>query len=201
MLRRKIELQIVDACRRMHAAGWVANHDGNISAKLSDGRIVITPSAMSKACVETEDLVLVDAQGQPAGGRKRPCSELPLHLAAYAARPEIRVVIHAHPPTATGFAVAKRALNPKIMAEPQVSLGDEIPTVAYRSAKLGVYGAAIGEGLQRGNALLLLQHGVLAVGPDVETAFLRLELVEHLAKIQSTAEMLLNGQPLPQVTV
>src|SRR5262249_56633146 len=116
--------------RRVHERGWIANHEGNLTLRRAEGRILATPTATSKAAVTAERLILVDGNGRVVGGRGKPFSELGLHLAVYAARPDVNAVIHAHPPVATGFAVAGVPLAAPVLAEAVVSLGS-IVTVPF----------------------------------------------------------------------
>lgn len=174
----------------LHQRGWVANHDGNISARLAPDRLLATPTATSKGDITAAMLLVLDGKGQKVMGTRRAFSELHLHLAAFAARPDIGVVIHAHPPTATGFAVAHMSLDPTIMAEPVVSLGPKIPLVPFHPPKSELLDRALATALQQADVVLLGSHGVLAVGGDCEQALLRMELVEHLARITVAARAL-----------
>ncbi|MEK7703607.1 MAG: class II aldolase/adducin family protein [Myxococcota bacterium] len=185
--RRVLEEQVVDYARRVHANGWVANHDGNVSVLLADGRYLITPTAYSKAAVTRDALLVVDADGRRVSGITKPFSELELHLYVYRHRPDVGAVLHAHPPTATGLAVAGVAIDPTMMAEPVVSLGAAIPLVPYARPRSAESTVALAAYLGDADALVLAHHGVLTMGPDLETAFLRMELVEHLARIQLVA--------------
>jgi L-fuculose-phosphate aldolase len=186
---------VADYARRLHARGWVANHDGNITAR--DGaRFVVTPTATSKAMVRADALVIVDGNGTKVSGRGKPFSELGLHLTVYQARPDVNAVVHAHPPTATGFAVAGVPLDQAFLAEAVVSLGRGVPTVPFAAPGPAAC-AALSAYCQDYDAVLLSGHGVIAWGPDVETAYLRLELVEHLARIALVARQLGGVQPLP----
>ena len=184
--------ELVAASHAVHARGWVANHDGNLSARLADGRLLCTPTAVSKGDVLPEWLIVVAEDGTVTGTRKT-FSELALHRAAYAARPDISVVLHAHPPHATAFAVAGTPLPHPFMAEPVVSLGAEIPVV--RGA------AELEAALGRADVVLLDRHGVLVVGGCFEQALLRLELLEHLARIAIAAAPLGGPRPLPREEV
>jgi L-fuculose-phosphate aldolase len=187
---------VAEYAQRLHARGWVANHDGNVSVRDADGRYLATPTATSKAAVRADALVLVDDAGQKVGGRGAPFSEMALHLTVYRERPDVQAVIHAHPPTATGFAVAGVGLDEPFLAEAVVSLGAGIPTVPF--APPGPDAArALAPFTRDHDAVLLANHGVLAWGPDLETAYLRLELVEHLARIALTARQLGGLQALP----
>lgn len=182
-------------CRRMYERGWVANHDGNASIRLDEGRILCTPTALSKGEIAPELLLVVDLQGQVLSGTRKTFSELSLHLAAYRAREDVRAVLHAHPPTASGFAVAGLSLDPPFMPEAVVSLGASIPLSEF-VLPYGEAGAApLAPHLDDGDAFLLASHGVLTLGPDAWTAFYRLELVEHLARIALVARQL--GGPVP----
>jgi L-fuculose-phosphate aldolase len=199
---------VAEYARRLHAQGWVANHDGNVSVRLGPrptagaaserdaGRFLATPTATSKAAVTADGLVLVDDAGQQVGGRGKPFSEMGLHLAVYRERGDVQAVIHAHPPTATGFAVAGVPLDPAFLAEAVVSLGPGVPTVPF--APPGAAAArALAPYAREHDAVLLGGHGVLTWGPDLETAYLRMELVEHLARIALVARQLGGVRPLP----
>jgi len=190
--------QVVEYARSLHTRGWVANHDGNITARLAAGdRFLATPTATSKAKVTNDSLLIVDQSGaKVSSGGGMGFSELSLHLAVYAARPDVRAVVHAHPPHATGFAVAGRTLDAPFIAEAVVSLGPSIPTVPYAAPGAGA-ASALGPYLAEYDAVLLGNHGVLAWGVDVEQAYLRLELVEHLARIALVAHQLGGVRALP----
>ncbi len=175
--------EIVATSRAMFARGWVANHDGNLSARLGDGRLLATPTAVSKGDVEPEWLITLDAAGAVVSGTRKPFGELSLHRAAYAARPDIGVVLHAHPPHATAFAVSGAPLPHPFIAEAVVSLGPSLPVVPYRRPGHEATAAELGAALGQADVVLLAGHGVLSVGGSFEQALLRLELVEHLARI------------------
>jgi L-fuculose-phosphate aldolase len=195
MREEHLRLDMVRYAQQIHQCGWVANHDGNLSARLNDSLLLCTPTAQSKGEVGLEQLIVVDEKNTVISGTRRVFSELQLHRAAYRARNEIGCVIHAHPPTATGFAVAGITLDPPFMAEPIVSLGKTIPLVPFFPPKDERLDAAIEKALAISDVVLLANHGVLAVGATLEQAFLRIELVEHLAKIALVARQL--GGPIP----
>ncbi len=193
----KLREEIVRYSQRLHSSGWVANHDGNLTARISETHLLCTPTAVSKGDVQPGWLIVVDGENQVVEGTRRAFSELQLHRAAYAARDDITVVLHAHPPTATGFAVAGRELPHPIMAEPVVTLGTRVPLVPYFRPGSPALTDAIGSALQQADVVLLERHGVLAVGGSFEQAYLRMELVEHLAKIGLVAQQLGHARPLP----
>lgn len=189
--RERLANEVAALCVHLHARGWVANHDGNVSARLGE-RFLASPTAVSKGDVRPEMLVEVaaDADGfRGVAGERKVFSEFSLHLAAYRARPDVTWVCHAHPPYATAWAVAGRSFwDAPFMGEPVVSLGAEIPVVDA---------AELADALGRCDAALLRGHGVITVGPDAETARLRMELVEHVARIAALAEPLGGARPLP----
>lgn len=180
----------------MHAAGWVANHDGNLSARVGPQRIVATPTSFSKADVTLDDLVVLDGAGEKIGGRRRPFSEKVLHLTVYAARPGVQAVVHAHPPMATAFGVSGVDLPHPFLPEAVVSLGARIPTVPL-TAPGKPAAAALAPFVRRCDAVLIAGNGVLTWGPTLELAYLRMELVEHLCRIAHAARALGGPTPLP----
>jgi L-fuculose-phosphate aldolase len=188
--------EVADYAQRLHARGWVANHDGNVSVREGQGRYLATPTATSKAAVRADGLVVVDDAGKQVGGRGKPFSEIGLHLTVFANRSDVNAVVHAHPPTATGFAVAGVPLDEAFMAEAVVSLGPGVPTVPFAAPGPDAC-RALAEYTRGHDAVLLGGHGVLTWGPDLETAYLRMELVEHLAKIALVARQLGGVRPLP----
>jgi L-fuculose-phosphate aldolase len=199
--RRGLEDAIVAHSHRLHERGWVANHDGNVTARLEPERFLATPTSVSKAAVSREMLIVVDAQGRVVSGSHKPFGELELHLFVYRRRPDVSAVLHAHPPAATGLAVAGMAVRTDLLAEPVVSLGDRVPLCAYARPGTPESTLSLLPFVEAYEALLLESHGVLAYGPDLETAFLRLELVEHLARIQLAALQAGGLRSLPEADV
>ena len=179
--------ELVQWCRRLGERGWVANHDGNITCRLPARRLLATPTSFSKAEVREEDLLVLDHHGRTLQGRWRPFSELSLHKVCYAVREDVQAVVHAHPPVATGFSVAGVPVETTLIAEAVVSLGDHIPTLPFALPGSEVQLEQLTEAIQWYDAVILANHGVVTVGVDVEQAFLRMELVEHLARIQREA--------------
>ena len=193
----KLRSDLVATSRRLHQMGWVANHDGNISVRLRGDRLLITPAAVSKADVDDASLIIVDLSGKVLEGRRKPFSELELHLAAYRARPEVEVVLHAHPPMATAFGLTGVPLAPIAMPEIVVSLGDSIPTVPRAMPKTPAVVKGVEAAASTVDAMLLAGNGALTLGVDLNQALLRMELVEHYAKILQAARALGPVEPLP----
>lgn len=180
--------QLVRYSTVLYQRGWVANHDGNLSVRLGRGRLLITPTAMSKADITQADLVEVDERtGDKIAGRKRPFSELGLHLAVYSQRGDVAAVVHAHPPHATALGIMGQELALGVMPEPVVSLGSHVPLLGYGLPKSAGQLRAMEALALETNACLVARNGVFTWGPDLETAFLRMELVEHVAHITTLA--------------
>jgi L-fuculose-phosphate aldolase len=186
---------------KVDAKGWVANHDGNLSQRLPGGRLLATPTSFSKGEIREEDLLVLDLEGRVRQGRHKVFSEIALHLRCFAARPDVNVVLHAHPPTSTGFAVAGVEVDPCILAESIVSLGDRIPLVPYGIPGSRASEDALADHIARADAVLLENHGVITVGNCIEQAFLRMELVEHLARIQSAALQVGTARRIPAADI
>lgn len=197
----KVRAELVATSRRLHQMGWVANHDGNLSLRLTGDRLLITPTAYSKLDVDEASLIIVDLSGKVLEGRKKPFSELELHLAAYRARPEVEVVLHAHPPTATAFGLVGLDLSPIAMPEIVVSLGDSVPLVPRAMPKTPEAVKGVEAAAARVDAMLLGGNGALTLGADLNQALLRMELVEHYAKILAAARSLGQVQPLAATDV
>ena len=184
-------------CQAVYDKGWVANHDGNLTARVAQDRYLATPTAFSKADITADSLIAVNNKGERISGRNRPFSEMVLHLAVYAARPDAQAVIHAHPPYATAMACAGKALDTPFMPEAVVSLGAIIPLAPYAAPKTPGFTANIEPLLPYYDVIMLKNHGVLAFGDSFEQAFLRMELVEHLAKIAAAAMPFGGVQAIP----
>jgi L-fuculose-phosphate aldolase len=194
----KVRAELVAISRRLHENGWVANHDGNISVRLNGSRLLITPTAVSKRDVDDAMLIIVDMDGKVLEGRRKPFSELELHLAMYRARPEAEAVIHAHPPHATAFGLVGLELTPVAMPEIVVSLGAKIPTLPRVMPKEKAGVEAVEKSAREVDAMLLGGNGALTLGADLSQALLRMELVEHYAKILTAARALGSVPALPE---
>ena len=166
--------------------GWVANHDGNITARLSSGQFLATPTALSKRVIDRDMLLVLDEHGQKIRGRLRPFSERGLHLRVYQGRPDVGAVIHAHPPHSMAWSIRGDAL-PSFTPEAVVSIGRETPVVPLTAPGREAEDA-LASWLQDYDVVLLQSHGALAWGDDLEQAFLRMELVEHLSRVALLAE-------------
>lgn len=194
----RLRSQVVAISRRLHENGWVANHDGNASVRLRGNRLLITASSISKRDVDDLSLLVVDMEGNVLEGRGRPFSELELHLAAYRARGDVDAVLHAHPPFATAFGLAELELSPIAIPEIVVSLGERIPTLPRALPKDAEALKRIETTSAQFDAFLLSGNGAITLGTDLPQALLRMELVEHYARILHATRAL--GSPAPLTT-
>lgn len=187
----EVREQICDVCRRMWQQGWVAANDGNVSARLMDGTFLTTPTGLSKSMVTPDKLVRIDRNGTILEAQEgyRPSSEMKMHFRCYEERDDIGAVVHAHPPAATGFAVAGKPLDDYSMIETVLSLGS-VPLAPYGTPSTQEIPDAIAPFLPIHDAILLQNHGAVTVGANVYTAYYRMETLEQFAKITLTAHLL-----------
>ena len=179
-----------DVCvvgRWMYQEGFIVACEGNLSVRLPGNRILTTPTCMNKGMLEASDLVVTDLDGKQLAGKRKVSSELAMHLLIYRSRHDVNAVCHAHPPSATGFAVAGRALDQALLPEVIIGLG-QIPLVRYATPGTPELSAALEPFVAHYDALLLANHGAVTCGPDLLTAFHRMETVERFAQIVLAAE-------------
>ena len=181
--------QLTEVGKWLHQKGFVAATDGNLSVRLKDGRVLVTPANRSKGMLRPEDMVLVDMQGNKLSGEGQPSSELPMHLMIYQRRPDVRGIVHAHPPVATGYAVAGLALDKAFLPEVVVSLG-RVPLARYGTPGSQKLNAALRNLVSRHDAILMANHGVVTFGKDLLQAFFHMETVEQFARISLAAKLL-----------
>lgn len=191
LMYMEIREQICDVCHKMWQLGWVAANDGNVTVKLEDGTFLATPTGISKSFITPEKLVHIDRNGEVLDGPEgaKPSSEIKMHLRCYEEREDVFAVVHAHPPTATGFAVAHIDLDRYTMIETVIAIGS-IPITPYGTPSTYEVPESIAPYLQEHDVVLLENHGALAVGSDLITAYYRMETLELYAKISLTAHLL-----------
>lgn len=190
-----IRREIVRSCRRLYERGLIAGPDGNVSVRLSGGRILVTPAGMSKVDVTEDDLVELSLDGQHRRGARRASSEVAVHLRIYQRRPEVNAVVHAHPPTATGFAVAGEAFSACVLPEMIYQVG-WVPLVPYATPGTTDLADAFEPFLASHDAFLMANHGATTIGPSLVIAHQRMESLEHTARILLTARLLGRVQKL-----
>ena len=199
MNHQEIREQICDVCHKMWQLGWVAANDGNVSVKLPDGNFLVTPTGISKSFITPEKLVIIDKDMNivEAEGNYKPSSEIKMHMRCYTERDDVGAVVHAHPPTATGYAVAGKSLDEYSMIETVIAIGS-IPLTPYGTPSTNEVPEAIAPYLAEHDVLLLQNHGALTVGCDLITAYYRMETLELFAKISLNAHLLGGAKEIPK---
>ena len=188
-IEHSLRADIVEIGRRLHAGGFVASNDGNISVRLDDDRLLTTPTGVSKGFMTPDMMVITDLSGRKLAGDREPSSEILMHLAVYEHRPEIAAVVHAHPPTATGFAVAGIPLDRAVLAEVVTTLGS-IPIADYGTPSTSELADAVRRHIRAHDGVLLANHGALTVAHELFAAYYKMETVEHFARISLVARQL-----------
>jgi L-fuculose-phosphate aldolase len=183
-------------CRQLAAQGLIAGRDGNLSVRLGPDRVLVTPTGLIKSLVTHADMVEVDGSGRKRRGRRNPTSELDLHLRILTHRPDVGAVVHAHPPAATGFAVAGEAIPANLLPE-LIFLVGRVPIVPYGTPGTPELGDRVEPYLAEHDGLLLANHGAVTMGRTLDQAWIRMETLEHAARIIMAARAI--GQPQPLV--
>ncbi len=185
----EIKKEICEIGKRIYNKGFVAANDGNITVKVGENEFWATPTGVSKGYMTPDMLIKVNADGKVLEGTWKPSSELKMHLRVYKERPDVRAVVHAHPPTATGFAIARIPLDKYTMPEAVIFLGS-VPIAEYGTPSTEEIPDAVSKYLQNHDAVLLENHGALTVGGDLTTAYFKMETLEFFAKISLVARQL-----------
>lgn len=180
----EIRKQICEIGKRIYNSGFVAANDGNVTVRISDTELLATPTGVSKGFMTPDMICKVNMKGEvlSASGGYRPSSELKMHLRVYEQRPDVKSVVHAHPPYATSFAIAGIPLNKPIMPEAVIALGC-VPIAEYGTPSTNEIPDAVEKYLQSYDAVLLENHGALSYGADLFTAYYKMESLEFYAKL------------------
>ena len=179
----------------LYDRGYVVSNDGNISVRVAENEILITPSGVSKGRMTTDMMVRTDLEGNVLEGNRYPSSESKMHLRIFCSRPDVMSVVHAHPPISTAFAVAHRPLTERYLSEMVIGLG-EVPVTEFAMPSTDEVPDSIVPFIADHSALLLANHGALAWGPSLWAAFDRLEVVEQTAKIHLYVDQLGGGKEI-----
>jgi L-fuculose-phosphate aldolase len=188
--------EVVEICRRLHARDLIGAGEGNVSVRLGEGRFLVTPSGANKGYLEPRDLVVVDASGRVVRGTGRPSTELRMHLAALAARPDAAAAVHAHPITAVALTVAGVPPPNDLVPEAAVTLG-EIAVAPFATPGTDEVPASLAPLLARHDVILLERHGALVLGRTLVEAFDRMETLERVARVALVARVAGRCEPLP----
>jgi len=191
---------VVRVCRRLYERGLIAGQDGNVSVRLGPDRVLVTPAGLSKCDVVEADLVEVALDGTKRKGKRFASSELAVHLAIYRGRPDVNAVVHAHPPTATGFAVAGETLPANVLPELVYGVGP-VALVPYETPGTEVLAERFIPYLEGHDAWLLASHGAVTAGPSLLLAHQRMESIEHAARIVLAARAVGRVRELPAASI
>jgi L-fuculose-phosphate aldolase len=194
---REFRDDIIEIGRLMFQKGWIAANDGNISIRLDENRILATPTGISKGRMTPDDLIIVDTHGNKISGCRERTSEIAMHLKIYELRPDVRAVVHAHPPVTTGFAAAGRPLDLAVLPEVVVGLGC-VPLAAYGLPGTPALTEPMIPLIPGHDALLMANHGAVCYGEDVFQAYYKMDTMEHTARITLVAELLGGPKVLPR---
>ena len=197
---REYREDICQIGRLVFQKGWVAANDGNISIRLDAEQVLATPTGVCKGMMQPDDLIIVDRKGNKIHGRAERTSEFAMHATIYDMRPDIRAVVHAHPPVATGFATAGKSLNLALLPEVVIGLGC-VPLAEYGLPGTPALTQPMLPLIPKYDALLMANHGAVCYGEDVFKAYFKMETMEHFARIQLVAELLGGPKVLPRTEV
>ena len=184
-----LRADIVEVGRRLYARGYTASNDGNISVRLGPDRLLMTPTSVCKGFMTAEMMCITDLDGKKVAGERNPSSEMQMHLEVYRRRPDVHAVVHAHPPIATGFAVAGIPLDRAVLAEVVTTLGS-VPIAEYATPSTKALPEAVRKYVKAHDGMLLANHGALTLGADLFSAYFKMETIEHFAKISLVARLL-----------
>ncbi len=185
----QVRADICEVGRRLYARGYTASNDGNISARVGEDRLIATPKNVCKGFMTPDMMVVTDLSGRKVAGERDPSSELLMHIEVYKQREDVKAVVHAHPPIATGFAVAGIPLNRAVLAEIITTLG-AVPIAEYATPSTPELAEAVRQYIKAHDGMLLANHGALTCGPDLFAAHYNMERIEHFAKISLVARLL-----------
>ncbi|APW62978.1 class II aldolase/adducin family protein [Paludisphaera borealis] len=185
----KLREQMCEIGRRIYAKGFAAANDGNISYRLSEDRVLCTPTRVSKGFMKPDDLCIIDLEGKQISGKRKRSSEMLLHLTYMKARPDIRSVVHCHPPHATAFAVAKEPIPKCVLPEIEVFLG-EVAISPYETPGGQKFADTILPYAKDTDTILLANHGTITSGIDLEDAYFKTEIIDAYCRILLLAKQL-----------
>lgn len=192
----RLRRALVEVCRRLHDRRLIGAGEGNVSCRLGKSRLLVTPSGVGKGFLRPADLVVVDLSGKRVRGRGRPSTELLMHLAAYAARPDAGAVVHAHPLTAVAFTVAGLAPPNDLLPEAVLVLG-RIAVSPFATPGTDEVPRSLSPLWKAHDVILLERHGALALGRDLFQALDRMETLERVCEVAACARALGSCEPLP----
>ena len=198
--RDELKEDICEVGRRLYRHGYIAAMEGNVSVRISEEEVLSTPAGVCKGYLTPDMIVSCDFSGKRLEGSQRVSTEIEMHLTVYRARPDVRAVVHAHPPKSTAFAVAGVPLNRAVLAEVIVTLGC-VPLAEYGTPSTKQLADSVDRLVRTSDGLLLSNHGALTVGKDAYDAYYKMEVVEHFAEISLISRLLGGERLLPREEV
>ena len=192
----RARMELIAVCKKLVEKDLIAATDGNVSCRVGQDRLLVTPSGKPKGALKPIDLLLVNGHGEVLAGREKPSSEIRMHLEVYRRRADVAAVVHAHPPMLTAFTVAGMPFVAEALPEVWLTFGT-VPTAPYATPCTAEVPEAVAPFLEKHQAILLERHGSLTLGRSLDEAYLRLEKLEHAARILFFARLLSNAPPSP----
>jgi L-fuculose-phosphate aldolase len=178
----KLREEMCEIGRRVYAKGFAAANDGNISYRMSEDRVLCTPTRVSKGFMKPDDLCIVDMEGKQVSGKRKRSSEILLHLAIMKTRPDIKACVHCHPPHATAFAVAHEPIPKCTMPEFEVFLG-EVAIAPYETPGTQAFANTVIPYIKDTDVILLANHGTITAGSDLTDAYFKTEIIDAYCRI------------------
>jgi L-fuculose-phosphate aldolase len=200
MTDAEVRQAVLDVAKEMVACGLVEGTSGNVSGRLPDGRVVLTPSSLAYDVMKLDDLVVMDLDGAVVEGDRPPTTEKALHLACLRRHPDIGAVLHCHALFASMFAVARRPI-PCVIEEVDVYIGGDIPVAEYQLTGSDELADEISKFVGDRGAVLMANHGLLSVGKHPADVLKVARIVERTAEIVWGSMILGGPVPLPQATL
>jgi len=191
-----LRCELIEVCRALECKGFIAATDGNVSCRLRDDRVLVTPSGKAKGELKPIDLLVTDLDGVPVSGPGRPSTEIRMHLLVYSRRPDVAAVVHAHPPLLTALTLAGIPFAADALPEVWVAIGP-VPTAPYATPSTQEVPDSIAPFIDSHQAILMERHGSLTLGRSLSEAYMRLEKLEHAAHTLYFAHQLLQRPPRP----
>lgn len=179
---RKLKEDICEIGRRVYNKGFAAANDGNISIRVGENAVLCSPTMICKGFMSPEDICAVDLDGNQIAGTKKRTSEILLHLTIMKQRPDVKAVVHCHPPHATAFATAGEAIPQCILPEIEVFMG-EVPIAPYETPGGQSFADTVKPFTQGTSAIILRNHGTVSFGPTLEQAYWKTEILDAYCKI------------------
>jgi L-fuculose-phosphate aldolase len=182
MTIQQIKREMCEIGRRIYAKGFAAGNDGNITYRLGKNKVLCTPTLISKGSLTPADLCVVDMQGKQISGKRKPSSEIRLHLTILRERPDVNSVVHCHPPHATAFAVAREPIPQAVLPEIEVFLG-EVPITPYKTPGTQEFADTVLPFVKHSTVMILANHGTVSFGETLERAFWWTEILDAYCRI------------------